>query len=350
MRIAPDRINLAKSVLFFSTNTTQMLRDQIQHLFDMQCTDNMGKYLGLPIMVGKDRRRTFRELKEKMLSRGKLWSNKTLSQGGKEVFIKSIPQAIPTYIMSCFLLPKVLCVEFDSIINNYWWKHSQRQHGVHRMKWQKMCRSKALGEMGFRNMAQFNIAMLCKQGWRLLKQKETLVYKVLQARYFPGKSFMESKMGNNSSFTWQSIWAARKTLEMGLSWTVGNGHNIRIWKDPWIKDLRNFKPSRPERDYDNDARVQELIDGDRHQWDIQKLRSLFSETEVAIIQEIPIGKSAAEDVLIWSKKENGCYNVRSGYKVLNRIQEKENLIQNEKETKFWKKLRAAKIPNIKICT
>ena len=70
--------------------------------------------------------------------------------------------------------------------------------------------------MGFKNMAQFNIAMLCKQGWWLLKHKDTLAHQVLQAKYFPGKSFMEAKQGHNSSYTWQSIWATRKTLEQGL--------------------------------------------------------------------------------------------------------------------------------------
>ena len=52
----------------------------------MQSTDNMGKYLGIPSLVGKDRRRAFREPKEKMIAKVKNWSNKTLSKGGKECF------------------------------------------------------------------------------------------------------------------------------------------------------------------------------------------------------------------------------------------------------------------------
>ena len=176
----------------------------------------MGKYLGIPSMVGKNKRRAFRELKEKMTAKVKAWCSRTLSQGGKQVFIKSIIQAISTYLMSCILLPVAFCQELDSIIKDYWWKQNQRKQGIHWMKWQKMCTPKNLGGMGFRDMAKFNIAMLCKQGWRSLKHIDTLLYQVLQAKYFPEKSFMESNQGHNSSFPWQSIWATKKTLEKGL--------------------------------------------------------------------------------------------------------------------------------------
>ena len=143
------------------------------------------------------------------------------------------------------------------------------------MNWQKMRTSKNLGGLGFKDMAKFNIAMLCKQGWWLLKHTNTLVYKVLQANYFPSKSFMESKQCHNSSFTWQNIWATKKTLEKGLRCKVGNGQNIQIWKDLWIKGLSNFKPSQTKREFDDDTKVRELIDEGKHHWNMQKINELF---------------------------------------------------------------------------
>ena len=48
------------------------------------------------------------------------WSNRLPSQGGKEVFLKAVIQAIPTYTMSCFLLQKMFCQEINRLISNFW--------------------------------------------------------------------------------------------------------------------------------------------------------------------------------------------------------------------------------------
>ncbi|KAG8474642.1 hypothetical protein CXB51_031263 [Gossypium anomalum] len=50
------------------------------------------------------------------------WSTRHLSQGGNEEFIKAILQAIPTYTIAYFLLPKSLCAELESISAKFWWQ------------------------------------------------------------------------------------------------------------------------------------------------------------------------------------------------------------------------------------
>ena len=91
----------------------------IKETFNIQDILNPKKYLCLHTMVGKRKKYDFRELKTRIESKLKGWSNRVLSIGGKKVFFKAVIQSIPTYTMSCFLLPKTYCNEINSIISNY---------------------------------------------------------------------------------------------------------------------------------------------------------------------------------------------------------------------------------------
>ena len=76
--------------------------------------------------------------------------------------------------------------------------------------------------------------MLAKEGWRLLQQQESLVYKCFKVKYFPHGTFLEAMDVPNSSYIWKSLLAAQPILRKGGCWRVGNGSSIRVTKDSWI--------------------------------------------------------------------------------------------------------------------
>jgi len=116
------------------------------------------------------------------------WQEKLLSKAGKEIMIKAVAQAIPTYAMSCFDLTKWLCEEISSIIAHYWWSQRDKTNKIHWVSWEMLTKSKSKGGMGFRDLYIFNLAMLAKQAWRILLFPETLCAQILRAKYFPRRS------------------------------------------------------------------------------------------------------------------------------------------------------------------
>ena len=85
---------------------------------------------------------------------------------------------------------------------------------------------KSCDGMGFKQLKQFNIALLAKQGWRLQMGQNCLVYQVLKAKYLPNCDFVLASLSNNPSYTWHSIMSTQQVVKQGLQWQVGNGSSI----------------------------------------------------------------------------------------------------------------------------
>ncbi|XP_075645269.1 putative mitochondrial protein AtMg00310 [Castanea sativa] len=164
--------------------------------------------------------------------------------------------------MAVFQLPTKLCDELNKMCANFWWGQVERERKIHWHRWSILTQAKKVGGMGFQDLKAFNLAMLAKQGWRLLQNQDSLVFKCLKARYFPRCTFLEAVNSPNSSFIWKSIMAAQPVLKKGCYWRVGDGSSIRVMTERWIPYHPTNKilvhPVKEEWEW----RVSELIDPD----------------------------------------------------------------------------------------
>ena len=157
-----QKINREKTNLFFNSNTPLPLQEQIQQLLGVPTIRQYEKYLGLPALVGRAKKQSFIFLKESVWKKLQEWKVKLLSQAGREVLIKAVIQAILTYTMSCFKLPKGLVRELESLIRKFWWGYSGDSRKVHWVCCEKLCEAKKVGGMGFKEIEKFNDALLAK--------------------------------------------------------------------------------------------------------------------------------------------------------------------------------------------
>lgn len=81
--------------------------------------------------IGKSKKKMFEYIKQKVWGRIQGWQEKLISKAGKEIMIKAVAQAIPTYGMSCFDLTKGLCEEISSMIARYWWSQQDKTNKIH---------------------------------------------------------------------------------------------------------------------------------------------------------------------------------------------------------------------------
>lgn len=148
------------------------------------------------------------------------------------------------------------------------------------VSWKKLCQPKALGRMGFRNIQAFNLALLAKQGWRMLTNLDSLLAQVFKAKYLYNGEFLTANLGSRLSTVWRGIWIAREYLKKGLRYRVGTGNATAIWADSWIPDDGNFKVITP-RPYHSGFPyvVSELIDPITRTWNLELLTAHFWEVD-----------------------------------------------------------------------
>jgi hypothetical protein len=189
------------------------------------------KYLGLPTPEGRMHKGKFQNLQSKLSKRLIEWGDSVQAQNAREILIKAIAQAIPAYVMGVFKLLDSVCDDLTRLIRNYWWGAEQGKRKTHWVSWHKLIRSKGQGGMGFRDMRFFNQALLARQAWRLIAFPDSLCARVLKARYYPRGNLIDTIFRGNPSSTWTTISYGLDLLKKGLIYRVGDGANIRIWRD-----------------------------------------------------------------------------------------------------------------------
>ena len=142
-KASEQQLNRAKTSLFFSSNTPKEIQEEIKGRFGAQVIKQHEKYLGLPSLVGRNKRNTFNDIKEKIGRTLAGWKENMLSKAGKEILIKAVAQAIPTYTMSCFKIPDSLCDELTTMIRKFWWGQKKDENKISWLSWEKMCKPKS---------------------------------------------------------------------------------------------------------------------------------------------------------------------------------------------------------------
>ncbi|KAM1247311.1 hypothetical protein ACFX13_044181 [Malus domestica] len=133
------------------------------------------------------------------------WAEQFLSPVRKKILIKSVAIAMLNHAMACFKLSVTTCNEMERVIAQFGWMSQLKTRGYHWVAWDKLTESKKVEGLGFRDLMGFNVAMLAKISWRVLRKPESMLSRVLKDKYFPNTSFLEASRQNKSSWGWNGI-------------------------------------------------------------------------------------------------------------------------------------------------
>uniref|UniRef100_A0A803QEP1 RNase H type-1 domain-containing protein n=1 Tax=Cannabis sativa TaxID=3483 RepID=A0A803QEP1_CANSA len=265
-------VNLRKLVVCFSSSIPLDFREYLAHILGVSLVPCHDKFLGLPCFAGKSKSGLFQPIKDRIWNKLFGWKSKLFSPVGREVLLKSVIQAIPTYAMSLFRLSIGIINEIHRMCATFWCGGDDDKKKMHWCTWPRLCCHKNDGGMCFWDMFLFNQSLLAKQAARLYNSPDSLAARVMKGFYFGNGSLLTVEVTKRSSFFWKSILWGRDLWKNGCCWRVGSVESIRIREDVWIpKD------------------------------------------HVGKTYSFSCGPHLQRDRLIWHFSDNGSFSVKSGY-------------------------------------
>ncbi|XP_057249396.1 uncharacterized protein LOC130590838 [Beta vulgaris subsp. vulgaris] len=306
-----QKINYDKSEVSFSKGVSTTQKEELMNLLKMRRVDRHEKYLGIPTVAGRSKKAVFGALLDRIWKKLQGWKEKLLSRAGKEVLLKSVIQAMPTYLMGVYKFPSWVTNAISTAMARFFWGQTEGRRRVHWRSWKSMCELKCLGGLGFKDLEVFNDALLGRQAWRIMKGDNTLLGKVMKAKYYHQSTFLEASLGYSPSFAWKGIWGAKALVKEGMIWRVGNGEMINVWRDPWIADEDGRFISSPM--VDNVRQVKDLMMAGSSTWNIDLITRVFNERDTKCILALPLSEQSKEDVITWAFTKDGVYSVKTAY-------------------------------------
>ena len=232
--LAGQRINVNKSRILFSPNVSGRKKNSICRKLGMVATQNLGRYLGFPLLHQGRNGDAFNFVIERVQNKLASWQSKLLSKAGKLVLIKSAPTPIADYYMRCHALPIKVCNAIDKLVRDFLWGSTNEKRKLHLVNWHTVTLPKDWGGLGLFQMRYRNQALLAKLCWRIANENESPWAQLLSKKYLTPNRLTEEGRNRPCSKIWAACKAGGPVYVRGLKWTIGNGISVKFWQDFWL--------------------------------------------------------------------------------------------------------------------
>ncbi|CAN1187377.1 Putative ribonuclease H protein At1g65750 [Linum perenne] len=285
----------------------------------MPLTQNLGNYLGVPVLHDRTTSRTYQKVLDRIDSKLSGWKAKTLSLAGRVALAQSVLAAIPAYVMQIAVIPVTTCEEIDKRIRNFVWGTTAETRKICLVAWERVCLPKEKGGLGLRLARQLNRAFLTKLAFTFLKEKDKLSVQVLQQKYFrQNDEGLVCRNLRSVSPLWKGITRDWETMISGSKSAIRDGTETMFWTNNWVDanlQLLDFADT-SSPDFDRLSTVASMVNAEG-QWDFQKLERLLAPEAVDVVAGMtPPSEERGPDDWVWGLEASGQFSIKSAYNLI----------------------------------
>ncbi|CAA0819658.1 Unknown protein [Striga hermonthica] len=310
------KVSEAKTCIFFSTNVPPASRQFLAASMAYTEVDDLGLYLGMPLVHGRVNKHMYQRILDKAESRLSNWKASSLSLAGRLVLTQSVLSTMPFYSMQTVWLPLSILDELEKHCRRFIWGGSTTHRKASLVSWETVCKPKDDGGLRLKYQRKMNDALLMKLGWQLLTRPDTLWVRIMKAKY---KLNVPNLLANGNlpkgSITMRAVGKIWNNLMKGIRWSVGDGKRIKFWQDRWLQsDLTLLQACTglvPHSFIDWTVSNYCTADG---QWRWSLFSHLLPAKVLLQIAAVPPpGETSGPDLLYWGFSVDGRFTMKSAY-------------------------------------
>src|SRR4051812_24694920 len=137
------------------------------------------------------------------------------------------------YQMGLYLLPEGTHADFAKELSRFFWAAKDGHQKYHMVKWADVCTPKSVGGIGILDSCRFNVALMLKWVWCILRDDGGLWLQLIKAKYLRGRPLLACERREGSQF-WRALQEINHFIGLGCAFAAGCGQGVRFWLDPWL--------------------------------------------------------------------------------------------------------------------
>jgi hypothetical protein len=189
-------------------------------------------YLGLPLTARKLRVQDLQHLVVKVEKRALGWKSSLLNLGSRLTLTDAVLSALPTFAMSVIPMPVTTIDHMDRPRRGMLWKgKSACSGGDCQVTWHDVCRSRAEGGLGVRDLRSHNVSLLLKFIHKLVRGDDTPWTRWVRRWY--GEGGISSPPLPTDTPAWRGFKRLFATYRGLTNVRVGDGATTSFWFDNW---------------------------------------------------------------------------------------------------------------------
>ncbi|XP_020681909.2 uncharacterized protein LOC110099165, partial [Dendrobium catenatum] len=294
------KINCGKSAILFNRKCPSWRKGMIARKMGYKKVDSL-EYLGLPLIMRRLNGADFSKILRIAFEKINLWGRKHLSLAGRALLIRTSLLSVPMYAMTHISIPNGVLMAIEKMGRRFLWQKDASSRGMHYVGWKELCQPTEFGGLGFHCLTRWKGALRARVVWDLIQNKDSILYKVLVARY--GMKIWEYDHGKKFSVTWKVIQDGAKVLRPILKWNIVDGSQIDVMHDVWImnRNIAKWLTFVNIKEVEN-MKVCNLLNNS-FQWNVEMVKHYFGNTMAERILDINISTKSQEDYpeLIYSR-------------------------------------------------